>query len=77
MMSPLKQFAKIAACRRNRRRARDWNLGHFFVARELARLTLKPLVMDAQEVTRNGQRPEQKSNIRDAPEWCEGLRRGF
>ncbi len=49
----------------------------FFVARELARLELKPVVIDAHEVRRKAQRPEQKSDTRDAPELCEGLRRGF
>lgn len=49
----------------------------FFVARELARLELKPVVIDAHEVRRKAQRPEQKSDTRDALELCEGLRRGF
>ena len=49
----------------------------FFVARELARLGLKPVVIDAHEVRRKAQRPEQKSDTRDALELCEGLRRGF
>jgi len=34
----------------------------FFVARELARLELKPVVIDAHEVRRKAQRPEQKSD---------------
>jgi transposase len=49
----------------------------FFVARELARLELKPVVIDAHEVRRKAQRPEQESDTRDALELCEGLRRGF
>src|ERR1700758_3912685 len=49
----------------------------FFVARELVRLELKPVVIDAHEVRRKAQRPEQKSDTRDALELCEGLRRGF
>ena len=49
----------------------------FFVARELVRLELKPVVIDAHEVRRKAHRPEQKSDTRDALELCEGLRRGF
>jgi transposase len=49
----------------------------FFVARELARLAVKPVVIDAHEVRRKAQRPEQKSDTRAALELCEGLRRGF
>ena len=49
----------------------------FFVAWELARLELKPVVIDAHEVRRKAQRPQQKSDTRDALELCEGLRRGF
>jgi len=49
----------------------------FFVARELVRLELKPMVIDAHEVRRKAHRPEQKSDTRDALELCEGLRRGF
>lgn len=49
----------------------------FFVARELARLELKPIVIDAHEVRRKARRPKQKSHTRDALELCEGLRRGF
>jgi hypothetical protein len=41
----------------------------FFVARELARLELKPVVIDAHEVRRKAQRPEQKSDTRDALEY--------
>jgi transposase len=47
------------------------------VARELVRLELKPVVIDAHEVRRKAHRPEQKSDTRDALELCEGLRRGF
>src|SRR5258708_39117094 len=49
----------------------------FFVARELARLELKPVVIHAHEVRRKAQPPEQKSDTRDALELCEGLRPGF
>jgi hypothetical protein len=38
------------------------------VDRELARPELKPVVLDAQEVRRKAQRPEQKSDTRDALE---------
>jgi transposase len=40
----------------------------FFIARELARLELKPVVIDAHEVRRKAHRPEQKSDTRDALE---------
>ena len=40
----------------------------FFVARELARLELKPVVVDAHEVRRKAHRPLQKSDARDALE---------
>jgi transposase len=49
----------------------------FFVARELVRLELKPVVIDAHEVRRKAHRPEQKSDTSDALELCEGLRRSF
>jgi transposase len=49
----------------------------FFVARELARLAFKPMVVDAHEVRRKAHRPLQKSDGRDALELCEGLRRGY
>jgi transposase len=49
----------------------------FFVARELARLELRPMVVDAHEVRRKAHRPLQKSDGRDAAELCEGLQRGF
>ena len=42
----------------------------FFVARELARLELQPIVIDAHEVRRKAQRPEQKNDTRDALELC-------
>jgi hypothetical protein len=48
----------------------------FFVARELARLDLVPVVIDAHEVRRNTHRPHQKSDRRDALVHC-GLSRGF
>jgi len=47
----------------------------FFVADELARLALHPLVIDAHEVRAKAQRPRQKSDRRDAFELCDGLRR--
>lgn len=49
----------------------------FFVARELARLGLRPLVIDAHEVRRKAHRPLQKSDGRDALELCEGLSCGL
>src|SRR5262249_55520642 len=49
----------------------------FFVARELARLDLAPVVIDAHEVRRKAHRPLQKSDRRDALALCEGLSRGF
>ena len=48
----------------------------FYVARTLARLGLKPVVVDAHEVRAKALRPNQKSDRRDALELCEGLRRG-
>ena len=47
----------------------------FFVARELQRLDVTPVVVDAFEVRRKAHRPNQKSDRRDARELCEGLRR--
>lgn len=47
----------------------------FFVARELSRLGLRPVVVDAHEVRIKAHRPKQKSDRRDAFELCEGLRR--
>jgi hypothetical protein len=45
------------------------------VARELARLELKPSrSMRMHEVRRNAHRPEQKGDTRDVLELCEGLR---
>lgn len=48
----------------------------FFVARQLSRLGLDPVVVDAHEVRLKAHRPNQKSDGRDALELCEGLRRG-
>jgi len=47
----------------------------FFVARQLSRLGIKPVVVDAHEVRIKAHRPKQKSDQRDAFELCEGLRR--
>ncbi len=49
----------------------------FFVARQLSRLGLDPVVVDAHEVRLKAYRPNQKSDGRDALELCEGLRRGI
>jgi transposase len=49
----------------------------FFVARQLHRLELEPVVIDAREVRLKAHRPTQKSDRRDAHELCEGLRRGI
>jgi transposase len=49
----------------------------FFVARELSRLGLDPIVIDAREVRAKASRPQQKSDGRDALELCEGVSRGF
>jgi transposase len=48
----------------------------FYAARELARVGLRPVVIDAHEVRLKAHRPRQKSDRRDAFELCEGLRRG-
>src|SRR5438477_9293864 len=48
----------------------------FYAARELARVGLRPVVIDAHEVRVKARRPRQKSDRRDAFELCEGLRRG-
>src|SRR5437667_1041044 len=48
----------------------------FYAARELARVGLRPVVIDAHEVRVKAHRPRQKSDRRDAFELCEGLRRG-
>jgi transposase len=44
----------------------------FFVARELSRVGLRPIVVDAHEVRLKAHRPTQKSDRRDALELCEG-----
>jgi transposase len=49
----------------------------FFVARELSRVELRPIVVDAHEVRLKAHRPTQKSDRRDALELCEGIRRGI
>jgi hypothetical protein len=49
----------------------------FFVARQLAELGLRPMVVDAHEVRLKAHRPRQKSDVRDAFELCEGLLRGI
>jgi len=49
----------------------------FFVARQLSRLGLDAVVVDAHEVRLKAHRPNQKSDRRDAFELCEGLRRGI
>jgi transposase len=48
----------------------------FYAARELVRVGLRPVVIDAHEVRVKAHRPQQKSDRRDAFELCEGLRRG-
>ena len=48
----------------------------FYVARQLSKLALKPVVIDAREVRTKAHRPTQKSDRRDALEICEGLRSG-
>jgi len=47
----------------------------FFVARQLAKLDLKPIVVDAREVRAKAHRPNQKCDRRDAFEICEGIRK--
>src|SRR5262245_38117148 len=47
----------------------------FYAARELARVGLRPIVIDAHEVRVKAHRPQQKGDRRDAFELCEGLRR--
>src|SRR5262245_1537244 len=49
----------------------------FYVARPLADLELRPIVIDAHEVRLKAHRPAQKSDRRDAFERCDGLRRGI
>jgi len=51
--------------------AAERQTGAFFVARELARPGLKPMVIDAHEVRCKAHRPLQKSDGRDALELCE------
>ncbi|MBN1961433.1 MAG: transposase [Deltaproteobacteria bacterium] len=46
-----------------------------FVARELAKAGLVPVVIDAREVRRKARRMRQKDDARDAFEICDGLRR--
>lgn len=49
----------------------------FYVARQLLKLKMRPLVVDAREVRVKAHRPRQKTDMRDARELCEGLRRGL
>jgi hypothetical protein len=49
----------------------------FFAARELSRVGLRPVVVDAHEVRLKAHRPRQESDRRDALELCEGIRRGI
>jgi len=48
----------------------------FFVARQLQRLGLAPVVIDAREVRAKAHRPTQKSDRRDALAICDGVRSG-
>jgi transposase len=48
----------------------------FFVARQLSRLRVDPIVVDAHEVRLKAHRPNQKSDRRDALELCEGFTAG-
>jgi len=48
----------------------------FFVARQLQRLGLVPVVIDAREVRAKAHRPTQKSDRRDALAICDGVRSG-
>lgn len=48
----------------------------FYAARVLARLGLKPLVIDAREVRTKARRPNQKCDRRDALDICHGTRTG-
>src|SRR5437870_7924285 len=48
----------------------------FYAARELARVGLRPVVIDAHEVRVKAHRPRQKSDRRDAFELCEGCAAG-
>ena len=47
-----------------------------WVSRQLVAQKMKPVVIDAREVRVKALRPHQKSDLRDARELCEGLRRG-
>jgi transposase len=49
----------------------------FFVARELAALGLRPVVVDAHEVRVKAHRPTQKCDRRDARALCDGVRTGM
>lgn len=46
----------------------------FYAARELRRLALRPVVIDAHEVRLKAHRPTQKCDQRDAHELCVGIR---
>jgi transposase len=48
----------------------------FFVSRQLERLGLRPIVIDAREVRAKAHRPNQKCDGRDALEICGGIRSG-
>lgn len=71
----LAQWARAQALPAGTRVALETGTLAFFVADELQRLGLSPLVIDAHEVRRLATRPRQKSDRRDASELCEGLRR--
>ncbi len=49
----------------------------FFVARQLAALELRPVVIDAHEVRLKAHRPTQKCDRRDARALCDGIRTGM
>ena len=49
----------------------------FYVARQLLKLKMRPIVIDAREVRVKAHRPRQKTDMRDARELCEGVRRGL
>ena len=49
----------------------------FYIARQLRKHGLEPVVVDAHEVRLKAHRPQQKSDRRDAYELCEGLRGGI
>jgi transposase len=67
----------LHAARRRRGGARDGHGKSLFVTRELTRVGLGPIVVDAHEVRLKAHRPTQKSDRRDALELCEGIRRGI